>query len=115
MKQNILQKWVRALRSGRYKQVQTKLKHTDHKGVTRYCCLGVLCDLYSKEKGIKWKGDAYINRTGVLPTAVIRWAGLENSNPKITRINNASQLNDNGKRFKTIARLIEKAQKEKRI
>ena len=37
------QKWVEALRSGIYKQGQDFLKKDD-----KYCCLGVVCELYNK-------------------------------------------------------------------
>ena len=36
--------WVKALRSGKYKQTTTKLRDT-----FGFCCLGVACDLF-KEK-----------------------------------------------------------------
>jgi hypothetical protein len=37
-------KWVKALRSGRYKQVQESLQAMDHFGnIAGNCCLGVLC------------------------------------------------------------------------
>jgi hypothetical protein len=115
MKLNILRKWVRALRSGRYKQGQGQLKVVDQKGNTRFCCLGVLCDLHSKQTGIKWQGIHYMDEKGVLPSRVMKWAGLKYTDPQLTIHQAAADLNDNGKRFKTIAKLIEKAQKEKRI
>lgn len=41
-----IKKWVKALRSGKYKQ--TKYKLQDHRG---FCCLGVACDIFiPKEK-----------------------------------------------------------------
>lgn len=36
--------WTKALRSGKYKQTTKKLQ--DNKG---YCCLGVACELFTKE------------------------------------------------------------------
>ncbi len=41
----ILEKWVPALRSGEYVQGRGTLKSPDGE----YCCLGVACDLMSKE------------------------------------------------------------------
>lgn len=38
MKKVIKQKWLKALRSGKYKQGNGKLRSKDN-----YCCLGVLC------------------------------------------------------------------------
>ena len=39
-------KWVKALRSGRYKQQNDGQLRTDkYKGKPEYCCLGVLCQI----------------------------------------------------------------------
>ena len=46
MKKSIADKWIRALRSGKYKQ-GTRVLHNE--GNNTYCCLGVLC----KIEGIK--------------------------------------------------------------
>ena len=40
MNKDIKQKWVKALRSGEYKQGSRFLHYED-----KFCCLGVLCDL----------------------------------------------------------------------
>lgn len=40
MNPKIKEKWVKALRSGRYKQGRGRLKRGD-----KYCCLGVLCKI----------------------------------------------------------------------
>lgn len=40
MDPNIKQKWIEALRSGKYQQARRALRDGD-----RYCCLGVLCDV----------------------------------------------------------------------
>ena len=46
------EKWVTALRSGKYQQGQGVLRSKDDK----FCCLGVLCDLFAKETGsIDWE------------------------------------------------------------
>lgn len=47
--------WITALESGEYKQVQGTLKDPNGNG---YCCLGVLCDVYSKLTGRgEWRSD----------------------------------------------------------
>ncbi len=46
MKKNIATKWVKALRSGEYKQGYGCLHDNETKG---YCCLGVLCKMYEKD------------------------------------------------------------------
>ena len=50
MNQEIKKKWLKALRSGGYKQTRGKLKSRNGS----FCCLGVLCDI----QGAKWKYDA---------------------------------------------------------
>jgi len=93
MNKTIKKKWVKALRSGEYKQGRNWLRKGD-----RFCCLGILCDLYHKDKpgSIGWKmkpsGNAYefaSIETGpemvVLPTAVYEWAGLSSNNPSVHR------------------------------
>jgi len=40
MKKNVAKKWVKALRSGKYKQSREMLKNSGG-----YCCLGVLCEI----------------------------------------------------------------------
>ncbi len=46
MKKNIATKWVKALRSGKYKQGYDRLHDIGSKG---YCCLGILCKVYEKD------------------------------------------------------------------
>jgi hypothetical protein len=78
MNQEVKAKWLTALRSGEYKQTQYSLK--DNQG---FCCLGVLCDVYSKEfPEFKWEFDAKLGRYRFdreytsLPSEVGAWAGI---------------------------------------
>lgn len=48
--------WVAALRSGFYVQGRGTLRKVTPDGVTRHCCLGVLCDI-SPEVG-EWSGES---------------------------------------------------------
>jgi len=125
MDSSLKQKWVRALRSGKYKQASGQLKTEDG-----FCCLGVLCDVYDSTN---WTvaadndlGEAYqewhykISKLGgytsimkdVLPDEVVDAAGLDLQNPEVpygidgTRTSLA-QLNDTGATFAQIADLIE--------
>ncbi len=98
--------WVDALRSGAYTQGRHQLKTYDG-----YCCLGVLCDLHSKQTSRgKWDDNKYDtsedSSTNVLPGSVACWAGLETFNPKINE-KTLSAYNDTGKSFNEIADLIE--------
>ena len=100
MNTKIKQKWVSALRSGEYEQGSEKL----YSG-RGYWCLGVLCDLYSKENGLKWefRGDDVIktedeivpsqlqkfdyfyfdDESEFLPESVMDWAELSVKNPQV--------------------------------
>ena len=86
MKKNIMEKWVKALRSGKYKQGKGYLNRYND----TFCCLGVLCELYnnhliwSDQEGIKrshvW--EYWYNYDGLdssLPKCVMEWAGISTS------------------------------------
>ena len=111
MKTEIATLWINALLSGDYKQVKGKL-HSE----SGFCCLGVLCDLFKKEtnKG-RWKmgeeehAQFYIGEeiaTGVLPEAVVDWAGLDSNIGKFHAGPSLIILNDGGKSFAEIAEII---------
>lgn len=80
MKPSIKEKWVQALRSGEYKQTYNVLHIKDCFDV-----LGVLCDLYVKEKKLEWiegEKDVYAfpgkksHSIAFLPVEVQKWSGL---------------------------------------
>ena len=50
MNREIADKWTAALRSGQYSQTDGTLKKRWEDGSCSYCALGVLVDLYAKEK-----------------------------------------------------------------
>lgn len=114
MNQAIKQRWIEALPS--YQQTRGTL----HDG-TGFCCLGVLCDLYAKEKNEEWvQGEVDENfyfqgRATVLPLSVMSWAGLKADNPEVrvvddetcSRYYSLAELNDSGKTFSEIAQIIE--------
>ena len=115
MKKDIKTKWVKALRSGKYKQAAGKLK--DDNG---YCCLGVLCQLHAKETKLgKWITTDneyypinYVVGKSVgdveLPTAVMKWAGLSRPYGISVKGSKLTNINDNeGKTFKELADIIE--------
>ncbi len=116
MNSEIKAKWVSALRSGEYKQGQFKLRDEND----NFCCLGVLCDLHSKETRNQWvQSEAgnfrYIGGSSeYLPTAVAKWAGI-NINPVLPvkigqgeTVDYLMRINDvRGFTFTEIAALIE--------
>ena len=77
MNPKVKESWVSALRSGQYKQTRFKLKSQGG-----FCCLGVLCDLYSKETGEEWVEDEnkncyqFLGQSQTLPDKVSEWAEL---------------------------------------
>jgi hypothetical protein len=76
MKADIKAKWLADLRSGKFPQTDGVLRNDEG-----YCCLGVLCDLYSRETGVEWEPRSsnqfsMHSATSVLPYEVEQWAGL---------------------------------------
>lgn len=105
MNSSIEQAWIVALRSGKYKQGAGCLREDD-----RYCCLGVLVDLYVKKHDLEWErvGEEYHldGNAGTLPAVVSEWAELDSDNP-IVNGRALATWNDDGMRFQGIADLIE--------
>jgi hypothetical protein len=119
MNKRVMKKWVKALFSGKYKQGQGLLKQTDHKDIIRHCCLGVLCELYNedmkekKKKKLTEKVDGFgvirFNKQPEhLPNIVKDWADLNDNVGSIGAFDSLAAINDDGKTFKTIAKIIEK-------
>ncbi len=115
--------WVRALRSGKYSQIQDAL--CDGSG---FCCLGVLAE----EAGVQWETTEgrYRNylfpkasdpsrvseETGLIPLAaapLLTDLYLQAKMPEAGTIqNHLVQLNDNGRSFDEIADEIERLSSE---
>lgn len=109
MNQNIKTKWLEALRSGQYQQVKGVLRHSDSANSQGYCCLGVLCDIYSKETATPWVGDSFLGHTCVLPLEIIKRCDISiNQFGGLGLLQDSlSQMNDHGKTFNDIADVIE--------
>lgn len=122
--EEIKTKWVAALRSGEYKQGRGFLRKIDSKGVDRFCCLGVLCDIYTKENSNapEWKAphtylgeeDYEFDHVTSMPSRIVnKWVGLGDEDwedikiKTSTRIGSLNVLNDTGSPFKKIADYIE--------
>jgi hypothetical protein len=71
-------KWLAALRSGEFEQGAVRLKTEVRDGTSKFCCLGVLCELHDKEHGCE---QSYESISGELPDHVRDWAGLSENNP----------------------------------
>lgn len=87
--QEVFRKWVKALRSGKYDQIQGQLREVDGEynfdtdefkatNVVGFCCLGVLCDLAVKDGGPKWdSNDSLFNsEDGEPPRVLLDYLGL---------------------------------------
>jgi len=130
MDETVKQKWLDALRSGDYEQGIDALRRTN--GTDRFCCLGVLCDLYQGATGKgEWQGPhsddegtyRFIFVTPndesrkVLPDDVIDWADLGVPQGALISPNalrddksahyNLASLNDSNYSFSEIADVIE--------
>lgn len=123
MNPQIKERWIAALRSGKYEQGWGALNERG-----KFCCLGVLCDLYVKEtEGVDWRdansellvpevdGKRYLLNAGsFLPPAVQEWAGLKHGNDVVfwnadeERHDGLVDMNDNGSNFNEIAEVIDK-------
>lgn len=114
-------KWLKALRSGKYRQGQGALKTVSEEGTRSYCCLGVLahaCKLgkFDKAKGRDWPQELECNfgiegeSASALPTTVAVRIGLD-----VEQMSTLMDMNDGlevghavkPKTFKQIAKYIE--------
>lgn len=112
MNKKIKTKWLKALRSKKYKQGQTVLQTLDGK----FCCLGVLADVcntkwdgeyhpkdFSCTSGIKCSAANKKKDYAVLNTNFLKVVGLTSRvQDKLT------YMNDHGYSFSNIAKWIEK-------
>jgi len=110
----IAEKWVAALRSGKYKQGRRQLRSGDS-----YCCLGVLCDLAVKEGVIKCERSLTFDAVlygdelekAYLPCQVITWSGMKNAFGRLNKVylnEDLANMNDRGCSFEEIADAIER-------
>lgn len=106
--------WVKALRSGKYKQTKRMLRGDGNER----CCLGVLCEVYREDTQQGQWGDGeflpgsmgFPNRA-LLPRLVTEWAGLGHCKGDEVTIGGVelflSEHNDTGQSFLKIATAIE--------
>lgn len=107
-------KWIAALRSGRYMQGCGRLVQRGSGNLpSRYCCLGVLCELAANENVCKrthfdsYGAESYDGQAGTLPISVMKWAELKYANPAIGESNLVHENDDTLLSFPSIADLIE--------
>ncbi len=115
------QKWIDALRSGKYKQTSSHLSLDG-----KFCCLGVACEV-AIANGVKLKVreitecfgqyKTYDRKGSFPPLPVLRWLGFKTGFKKGRKVREFAQalavLNDyKGKSFKAIAKVIAEAPEE---
>lgn len=101
--------WLKALRSGKYKQATDALKETEY-GVSKYCCLGVARACI---KGLK-RDDELLDPANAMNALGLCTSELSCDTEKWSRPNGLEQdtlaeMNDTGTSFKAIAKIIESA------
>lgn len=99
MKKEIAEKWVKALRSGEYKQTTEGCLFDGE----AYCCLGVLCDI--SEKGHWHNNGSFYDDSGngdaeILTVEIREWSGMKWENGYTGR---ECVLKFNDKHFYTLA------------
>lgn len=80
MDAELKQKWVAALRSGKYVQGQRTLKRVDRDGQAKHCCLGVLGEVLELEQRQEPSGRVVFGSgrdTAYLSTDAAEVAGLD--------------------------------------
>lgn len=76
-----IREWVAVLRSGEYRQGYSYLKYrSPYSQVTKYCCLGVACELFAERAGVT-RNDlgGFDNSTQYMPKNLIAFLGVEGS------------------------------------
>ncbi len=123
MKKEIKEQWIKALRSGEYRQARGKLCKVNGKGNKSFCCLGVLTDLAIKSGEVDGSWRIYDTSYMIYDTSnvllsrnIIKWAGMNGidtdgetyyENCSVSSIVLATK-NDKGASFKQIANIIDK-------
>jgi hypothetical protein len=110
MHQDIKERWVEALQSGNFTQGRGLLRSTDD----RYCCLGVLCEVYRRynHNNVDWtlrKSSTYYDfmvgeeiSSVALPKTIMAWAELNERQEGVLM-----NLNDRDVPFDAIANVID--------
>lgn len=102
MKKEVAEKWVAALRSGKYNKGSGCLQFQDE-----FCCLGVLCKVAEEEGAVQPKRDrdgAIDGGTLMRQQAVQTWAGVQSFNGVLPK-----EIERDGDRFCTLVALNDQA------
>lgn len=102
MSADLKNRWVEALRSGKYKQAQ----HSMRTGQNEFCCLGVLCDIVDPEG---WVGgpDEDGEYVHYLSDAAFPLDPRKDFGLLVAQAQHLAEANDGGDSFAEIADWIE--------
>lgn len=112
MKKKLKKKWVKALRSGDFKQTSQRLSRKNELGDMSFCCLGVLCEVSSSVKyddlsdGRYYykKGDQYnTSEVALSSSMLVAWGIASKEERALIQMNDTEGFN-----FNAIADYIEK-------
>lgn len=106
-REEVVKRWVAALRSGEYKQHQKALRsHAKNS----FCCLGVLCDLAAKDGGADWYAKTwFLGNQADLPVVIARFIVKPGDEYRAESIvGEYAKDNDFGASFSQLADRIEK-------
>ena len=99
MKQKLITKWVKALRSGKFKQIGGVLEREYANGDTRNCCLGVLCRIEKVRRHLDSTNTVmFDDNDEVLSSKLLKRFGLSLEEQGIL-----TEMNDEEISFKEIA------------
>lgn len=118
MKKAIADKWIAALRSGKYKRGIGQLRDENNK----FCCLGVLCNIHAQEHpkiaAQQENSIEYMYHMSYLPPQVQNWAGMKTEDGMVpeklgvringTKLEDLASMNDYNMSFNKLANFIEK-------
>lgn len=112
-RQELIEKWLEALESGEYKQAQSRMRKEMSKGHYSYCCLGVACEVANKLRVKQLDLSLSDDWNEMLPAEMSKTLGIAVDGNFIVEIyhrgtpyTSLTDLNDNGIKFKTIAKII---------
>ena len=114
--EQVFRKWLKALRSGKYDQVQGQLREAEYDyddddydaepkltNVVGFCCLGVLCDIAAKDGGRQWGERGMNDDDETPPEVILDYLGLDSD-----MTSHLIEMNDDqGASFEEIADEIE--------
>lgn len=91
LKPEIKQKWVEALRSGKYMQGTERMAYEAGDGQMSYCCLGVLGKLFCDDIGKDFEEylDISDNEVPAMTPEFQEWSGLSVTESMISKAQNA--------------------------